>query len=338
PRVNIRATLLFSLLLAATLVLSVAARADGGGEDKRKGRALRTAQETLPSAADVTISICVEAGDVTVRGWDRQEVRASASETDKIELRRVGGEVLGTNETAAATSPQPARNIEVLAFREGEPPSPKCNSAGSMELDVPRGSTVLIKVPGGDLSVSGVAIVRAETLSGEIELSGITKSSEATSGDGGIRVSDVKGRVVLRSISGEIEADGVAANDAGDLLSVKTAGGEVTLADVRHSQVSVQTTDGHITFDGPLTRGGSYVFKTHAGNVTLVLPPDASFQLSAKVYQHGEIETDFPIRQLPGSGLSLWKDGRLAGLHGAAEGAATLNLASFNGMIELRKK
>jgi len=322
--VNIRLTLLVAALFILLLPVSRAAA---------RANEHPFAQETLAVDKAVTVSVCVEVGDVTVRGWERAEVQARSADAGKIELRRTDG-------TSAPTDSAASR-IEVLAGNRnaaGLPGASRCHQAGSIELSVPHGSIVQIRAPSGQVSVEAVAGVRAETVGGEIELSGITKSAEAFSGSGAISLLHSTGSVSLRTISGEIMLSDVGPSAAEDAVGIKTTSGEVTLENVRHARVSAATSHGGINFDGPLAPGGIYDLKTHSGDIVLMLSPAAAFQLNAKVYQRGAVETEFPIRQLPGTTLVL-KDGRFTGLHGEASAqTAALNLTSFNGTLELRKK
>jgi hypothetical protein len=313
----------------------------GDGEGGAKSPAV-TAEQTLPAAETVTLLACVETGDVVVRGWDRKEVRARSNDASRIELRRAD----------ATADPNPATRIEVLVAKDqAEPARPGlCSNSGNLELDVPHGSTVQIKGNTGDISVSGVANARMKTLSGDIELQRVTKSIEAWSANGVIIARNSSGRVRLETISGEIVAGDLAADEAADEFFAKSVSGEITLAKLGHTHVEAYTTNSAIDYTGALAGGGLYTFKSHSGSVVLALPPDASFQLNAKVHHSGEIITDFPIRQVPRKasddpnnpatvGGPLLSDGRLTGVTGRGDRRdATLILSSFSGTLHLRRQ
>jgi hypothetical protein len=337
------AVCLLACLLACLCPANPAAtrEVDAGAPDGGEGRAVTT-EQTLPAEATVTLLTCVETGDVVVRGWDRKEVRARSTDASRIELRRAD----------ATADPNPATRIEVLVARDQvEPARPGlCSNSGNLELDVPRGSTVQIKGNTGDISVAGVANVRARTLSGDIEAQRVTKSIEAWSANGTIIVRNSSGRVRLETIGGEIVASDLAADGAGDEFSAKTVSGEITLAKLGHTHVEAYSSNSSIEFEGALAEGGLYTFKTHSGSVRLSLPSDASFQLNAKVHNSGEIITDFPIRQVPVKpsddpnsaatvGGPLLGDGRLTGVTGKGDKRdATLILSSFSGTLHLQRQ
>jgi len=343
-----RARVFCILTLSVALIVAPSAQAamPSGARDEKTvaARVAWAAEQIVPAAPTVTVSICVEAGDVMVRGWERAEVRARAADAEKIELRRTAA--VPGDAAAAVPGSGPASRLEVLALvgegdaaaRSASSGQQQCNLTGNVELDVPRGSTVQIKAPGGDVAVENVAGVRVETRGGEVVLRGITKIVDASSGGGALSLLNSTGGVLLRTISGEIKATDVGPSAPDDKFWAKSTSGEVSLANVTHAQVSAATTTGDISFDGTLARAGRYDLKTHSGDIRLLLAPDAAFQLNARVYQGGEIDTEFPIRQLPGSSLGLFKDGRLTGFHGASDQFATLNLLSFDGTLELRRK
>jgi DUF4097 and DUF4098 domain-containing protein YvlB len=239
----------------------------------------------------------------------------------------------------------------LVAKEQAEPARPGlCSNSGNLELDVPRGSTIQIKGNTGDVSIEGVASVRAKTLSGDIELQRITKSTEAWSANGTIVMRNSSGRVRLETISGEIIASDLTPDEAGDEFFVKSVSGEITLAKLAHTQVEASSSNSSIDYEGTLVEGGLYSMKSHSGSVRLTLPADSSFQLNAKVHHSGEIITDFPIRQVPvvessdprspaRVGGALLQDGRLTGVTGKGDKrAATLILSSFSGTIHLQRQ
>ncbi|HEX8162467.1 MAG TPA: DUF4097 family beta strand repeat-containing protein [Pyrinomonadaceae bacterium] len=317
-----------TLLLACALGFAARGVARGAGEP---------VQQTVAAADDVWVTLCVESGDVSVRGWDRKEVRASATGAARVELRR--------GDAGEAT--QAAARVQVLTAGEGEAVAQGCiHTGGGVALDVPRGSFVQVKSYGGKIEVAGVAGARVETLSGDVTLQKVSKLVEATSANGVISLRDAKGRVRLRSISGRIEVADAGAAEPGDDFRAQTTSGDISLARVSHTQVEAVSANGDVELSGALARGGAYTLRSQTGNVTLTLPEDSSFLLTAKVAEGGEIITDFPIRQLPkrtpagpGEGAGgLVSAGRLTGIHGKADAPdATLTLVTFSGTVYLRK-
>ena len=311
---------------AAVVLLASLARVASASEGPtvRQG-----AQQTLEVAPDATVSLCVERGDVLVRGTEGREVRASATGAARVDLRRPANMLAGGG---------PAKAVEVSAADERGVSG--CSFSGSVSLDVPRGSTVVVKTVLARVTVSDVAHARVETVSGEVNLQGVTRSAEASSANGDLSVRKSAGRVRLQSISASIEAADVAPVEAGDQFLAKTTSGDVTLTNVGHARVEATTTSGHVELSGALARGGTYLLKAHSGGIKVTLPADASFRLDARV-AHGELVTDFPIRQTqePQAGGLLHGQHSTVRVNGVAgdRPQATLTLSSFSGTIELRR-
>ncbi|HVF28392.1 MAG TPA: DUF4097 family beta strand repeat-containing protein, partial [Pyrinomonadaceae bacterium] len=219
-----------------------------------------------------------------------------------------------------------------------------CGGMSNVELDVPRGAMVVVKTGSGDLEVSDVAEARLGSNVGDIEVRGITRAVEATSlASGSVFVEDSTGRVRLRSVGGDVEVVNVRAAANGDNLIVNSTSGSIRLDRVSYSRIEVSTIGGDVRMASALVRGGSYSFKTYSGDVTLELPADASFKISARVVADGDILTDFPVKvsgtvPLPPNEESA---GRLVGNVGSGKveaDAASLNLSSFHGTLRLRKR
>jgi Putative adhesin len=278
---------------------------------------------------DATVIVCVESGGVTVRGWGRGEVRASAAGPGRVDFRRADG-------GAGA-----ARRVEVVGS-DGEGRS-GCSFAGGITLDVPRGSFVQVKNLNGGVQISGVAGVRVETLSGDVDLQQIARSAEAATANGRVSLRKSAGRARLRTISGPVAASEVGTVEALDDFSARTTSGDITLSRLAHAQVEAVTTSGEIEWTGALAGEGNYTLRSYSSGVTLKLPADSSFALSARVSHAGEIVTEFPIRRAPGAAQESLLGGvastmTMNGLTGPADKpSATLRLTSFSGAIRLLK-
>lgn len=344
--------------LAAALTFAPAAIA----LDKDNRSANQRVERTVTAENNVTVSLCLASGDITVRGWDRREVRARSTNAERMELRRLDN----------TKDPSPVTRIVVLTSdqADGNRQRPgECQAFSDVELDVPHGAILQLSTRDGNVQVTDVAETHAQTLSGDIHLQRVAKTVEAESISGNVSLKDSAGRVVLHSISGSVEAKDVRPLDANDDFEARSVSGDVFLERVGHTRVEVNTVSGSADMNGPLARGGRYDFKTMSGDVTLVLPPDASFQVSAVVAQGGEIMTDFPLNiagdsvrsdrpaappavvpPMPAAPPAAsvppapaappapfpFRKRRLTGTYGS--GDATINLASFSGTLHLRRK
>jgi hypothetical protein len=246
------------------------------------------AQVERTSAADgqAVVSLCLSSGDVLVRGWERAEVRARAEGVGNVRL--------------LTPNVRPAPRVEVLVSddEENEPDSGDCGTAERVELMVPRGATVNVRTHNGHIDVSDVADARVEALSGDVDLRRITKGVTVSCLSGDVSLTDASGPVKLITVSGSVEARNARPLAAGDEFEAKSTSGEVTVENVRHSQVTGATVSGSLLYTGSLARGGAYDFRTISGDVTMEIPADSSFSLHARVVVSGDIDTDFPVRMI----------------------------------------
>lgn len=241
-------------------------------------------ERTSAADAQAVVTLCLSQGDVLVRGWDRTEVRARAEGAGNVRL--------------LTPNAQPAPRVEVLVTedKDDEPDSGDCGSAEQVELMVPRGATVNVRTHNGHVDISDVSDARVEALSGDVEVRRVTKAVLVSCLSGDVSVSDVSGPVRAVTVSGSVEARNVRSLAAGDGFEAKSTSGDVTIENVKHTQVIAAAVSGNLLYTGALARGGAYDFKTISGEVTMEIPADSSFTLHAKVVVSGDIDTDFPVR------------------------------------------
>ncbi len=274
--------ILFSLVLIAPSA-GVLAHSDDRVDKERAQKVERT----VSTDAAVTVSLCVMSGNISVRGWDKNEVRARSNEAVQIEFRRKDG----SSETAPATKLE----VVILDKTNAQKRRRECPALTDVELDLPRGATVHVQTRDGDISISEIASAYAGTQNGDISIEGVTRTIEVGSIGGGIEIKDSSGRVNVSSVGGNVEAVNLRPAESFDAFEVVSVSGDITLDQVTHRQLNVKTVNGNVNLTGPLATGGRYGFNTFSGDVTLTLPAESSFRLSAKVSQGGKVITDFPL-------------------------------------------
>ena len=306
-----------------------AGKGSGNGQGSGEGKSTGAVEQTVAATPTVNVTLATRAGNITVRGWDRQEVHALSKEPDaKIELRKTCN---------PANASDPASQVEVHISTKSEDDPDSEDSDTDISLDVPRGATLFLKTQDGDMEIADVSEAHLESSGGRLEMRRVAKVTEATSIGGDLELDNSSGRARLTSFGGAVEVTDFRALDPNDFLKIKTTSGDILLKQVTQTRVEATTISGELKLEGKLARGGSYNFTTTTGDVTLALPADSSFKLNARISENGEIVTEFPIKYSgstsPGS---LMQAGRLTGTYGA--GDATLNLTSFNGTIRLWKR
>jgi hypothetical protein len=283
-------TLLFALALAFAPQVS----AQKPQPERRVEPSRTAAQEEFPlerrAAADprAVVKLCIETGDVVVRGWERAEVRARITEEGALRL------------VTPNVTPAPRVEVVVSNDREADPGPGYCGSNETVELMVPRGATVDVHSRNGHVEIADVSEARVDALSGDVDVRRVSRSVEISCLSGDVSVSDSSGTVRVTTTSGDVEARNVRNLSAGDYFEAKSTSGDLTLEGVTHRQVSGNVISGSVLYTGALARGGSYDFSTISGEVTLELPANSSFSLHAKVVASGDIDTDFPVKMAAG--------------------------------------
>lgn len=245
-------------------------------------------ERSMPVSPHVTVTLCVASGTLTVRGWDKNELRVSSADAGQIELRRL-------DKTKEPTAP--ASRIDVMVLESSRMNAKAdCLALADVDMEVPAGATVQVQTRDGDISIAGVSAAYAGSQNGNIEIERATKLVEAGSVGGSISLKNSSGRVNLSSAGGIVEVANVKPSGPEDTFEVGTVSGDIQLDRVSNPKVMAKTVNGTVTMTGPLARSGNYNFTNMTGDVVLALPPDASFQLNAKVSEKRDIVSDFSLK------------------------------------------
>src|SRR5215212_9651970 len=158
--------LLLTLLFALALAPAPQAAAQQRQPPAKDGPAAEESplERRAEAEARAVVSLCVNEGDVIVRGWERNEVRA-----------RIEGE--GTLRLLTPNV-RPAPRVEVLVSDEtdAELGAGHCGSNETVELTVPRGATVEVRTRTGNVEVSDVAQARVRVLSGDVNVRRVSRA------------------------------------------------------------------------------------------------------------------------------------------------------------------
>lgn len=242
------------------------------------------------------------AGEVVIRTWDRNQVRveASYSSDDRVKIFASSSAVEIKSET-----------------RHGHP------DVVDYEVTIPRSMSVDLWGLETDITVDGVQNgVRAETMSGDIEI---------RDASGTLSVRSVEGEISLLKTRGNIEANGVEGDvtvvDFEGELRAESIDGEIVLSDIRSGEVYAKTVDGDVSYQGEIRDNGRYYLTTHDGDVVVAVPENVNANVSVATFE-GDFEADFPVR-LEGA------EGRRKFSFVIGNGGAQLELHSFDGDIRL---
>lgn len=276
----------FRAILISLLILTVAAIASGNTDFRDDKEHAQKVERTIAVDPAVAVSLCVVSGNITVHGWERNEVTARSTDGAQIELRHAPGSPAGLA----------IKKLEIVVFNKTGADKPsECQAFSDIDLNVPRGATVFVQTRDGDISISDIASAYAGTQNGDIEVEQITRAIEVGSIGGSICLKDSTGLVSVSTAGGSVDATNLRPVQAGDAFDVVTTSGDITLTQVSHRQINTKTVSGNLTMTGPLAPAGRYWFNSFSGDVTVAMPASSSFKITAKVSEDGEIITDFPL-------------------------------------------
>lgn len=281
---------LFAACAVAGLILSLAGSTLA--HDKiTEGEPGEKIERSLAVDPQAVVTLCVASGTLKVRGWEKSEIRVRSTDAVQIDFRRI--------DRNKDTS-KPATRVDVMLIEKGTASHPRhdCQALANVEMEVPAGAIVQVQTRDGDIFITGVAGAYAGSQNGDIAIERVAKLVEAGSVGGSITLRDSSGRVNLNSAGGGVEVFNVHAVTEDDTFAVGTVSGDIRLDRVSTPNVNAKTVSGTLMMSGPLAKSGNYGFTSMSGDMVLVMPSDASFQLNAKVSERHSIVSDFQLKYL----------------------------------------
>lgn len=243
-------------------------------------------------------------GEITVRTWNRNEVRVQAvhGRRDVIDIDARGSSVRIEAEGYMGV----AKDVR---FTLTVPKSAHIDASGvqtDIDIEGVTGDVDAETVQGG-IRVVGGGRLSLESVEGEIVISGARGHVEATTVNRGIRVSDVVGDLELETVNGPIIVQKAQSNN-----------------------VDAATVNGRIVYDGTIRDGGDYALTTHNGAIWVVIPNGTNATVSVSTY-NGELDTTVDLPNLDPSPRRRSINFVLG------NGKAALDLETFGGDINLRR-
>lgn len=245
-------------------------------------------------------------GVVDVTAWDRAEMRVTAvydEDEGQLDVRSSGG----------------TAHVSVKG-EWGEP------VYGELEITVPRGMALEIAGVSLEVSIEGSAgDVTVSTVEGGIFLVGGSGNIALNAVDGDVTLSVASGKIAINAVDGD-----VAVSSSDGAIAVTAVDGDVILESIDSDNVSVNSVDGDIGYEGTIKDGGRYVLSTHDGDLDVLIPDGANARISIDTFS-GELDTDFAV-ELEGD----FGKKRISFTVGT--GKALVELSAFDGTISLRQE
>jgi len=178
-------------------------------------------------------------------------------------------------------------------------------------------------------SIRGVrGEAKVETLSGSVIVTGAAGKVDVETVSGNIVVNNIDGDVVAESVSGNVELRDI----AGD-IDTESVSGELVMSNARSRLVRAETVSGSVGYQGTFDPAGNYSFSTHAGRLTLTLPPSAGATVSLETFS-GKVDSDFPVT-LESRMARKGQEGRFEFRIG--DGRARIVAETFSGDIRIQR-
>lgn len=213
-----------------------------------------TINRTVTATPGGEVSIEIIAGELTIIGWDRNEVLVEGVVGDDVEEVKVESDGDGVS-------------IEVELDDDK-----KIQKEGyaNLEIHVPAGATIDLDCVAVEIDVSGISgELEIESISGNITISGRPETMDIESISGNLLILDGADEIDIQSVSGTLKIEGGSLRD-----------------------VDVESVSGKIEFSGDITPDGSLSVESVSGNVVVLVPAGGSATIDLSTFS-GDFSSDF---------------------------------------------
>jgi len=308
-------------------------------QDSRQGaEQTERFSETYKVPDDAALDLSQIAGDVRVSSGRNNEIRIDAVKRTR---HRDPDEARRQLAALRIEVTQVGARLEVRTTYPRTTGNRSWSGGVDYTVTVPQAAAVAVKTVSGDVSVTGIGgEVRAETVSGAVDVINTPNLAVARSVSGDVRAREISSpSLILSTVSGSVIASALKVRT----LECGSVSGDVRLSNLQVERLSAKTVSGEIAFEGNLVRGGRYEFNAHSGGVRLVLPGDtAGFELDASTFS-GSIRSDFPVTLRSSGGRDGGSNNRRGNSTRAVRGSygdagAILSVRSFSGTVAITRR
>lgn len=266
-------------------------------------------QERADMSASGKVTVVNISGDIDISTWDRDEVELTGElgEDSELVFDVSGGNVRIEVETEDSSG-------------WGRGPEP---------------TDLVVRVPvGADLDISGVSsniqiddaggdTLEAESVSGDVEVTGDVERLELTSVSGDVEFRGMATRSSVETVSGDIDLEGLSGE-----LEVSLVSGDVSLIGGEFESGRFESVSGSLELDLGVSRNGRLSVETMSGDAILGLPSGQEGEFRAQTFS-GDIRSEFgkAVRDRTGPGQRLE--------HVEGDGGAVIRVESFSGDIRI---
>lgn len=265
--------------------------------------------ESRPLAADGSVSVENEFGEIRIEGWDRDEVRISgylSEDVRELEIKESG------NGLRIRVDYYDRRSID----------------SAELELLVPKTASVEASSVSGDIDAAGLSgdALELNTVSGDLVVAATVGRLGLNSVSGDVEFTGSADRADVETVSGEVELIGVTGE-----IEATTVSGDVTVDGGMLSIGEFEAVSGDIELHVSLEDGGRINVSSMSGDIELYLPGDQEAEFFAQTFS-GDIDSAYGrvsnVKHGPGSRLE----------HQEGSNGSTINLNSFSGDVTIEKR
>lgn len=257
-------------------------------------------EKTFDTTREPRISLNNLKGNVLVRGWDKAQVHVVYTvDSPRVEI---------DSEILPNTGPAEKVHFDTHLL---DSTLPSNEQGADYTLDVPVGASLEIRNP-----------------QGRIRVEGMQADASVQSVGGNISIRDYSGHLSVHSVAGDIEV--IRPSGSVDAYSVT---GNLHFISPATTRLHASTTSGSILYEGDFMGRGDYILSAYSGDVEIVCPPSASYELTAKTLK-GKVINTMPMTHRRESASPLGASNSLLGTHNT--GKANVELTSFSGNIRIR--
>ncbi|HEX7595289.1 MAG TPA: DUF4097 family beta strand repeat-containing protein [Gemmatimonadaceae bacterium] len=265
------------LIVTAVAVMALPLSLKAQDEQDAQIRGLTRIDTTVRLDRGGAVDLSLISGKIRVTGWDRPEVKISAS-IESGYLR------FNANSSRVSLSVEDSDNDGRRGRRH--------NDTGDARYDVsvPRGSRLILEAVSGDvISKGSQGEIEATSVSGDVDVTDGVRTVSAESVSGSVHAASVNGNLRTETVSGDLRAENV----TGD-VEASTVSGSIRLVGIQSKDVRTESVSGDITYTGTIEPSGRYSFESHSGTLRLNIPKGAGAQFSVETFS-GDLSTDFQL-------------------------------------------
>jgi DUF4097 and DUF4098 domain-containing protein YvlB len=255
-----------------------------------------------------TVDLSLISGKIRVTGWDRPEVKISASiESGMLRFDANSSRVSLSVEESDDSGRRRRHDVGDARY----------------DVSVPRGVRLILEGVSGDIIATGSqGEIEATSVSGDVDVANGIREVSAESVSGSVHAAEVNGNLRAETVSGDVRAESITGN-----LEATSVSGNVRLVGAQSKDVRTETVSGDIVYSGSIDAGGRYSFESHSGTLRLNIPRGTGAQFTVETFS-GDVTTDFPVKIPARSGRS---EGRMEFTLG--DGRARVTAQTFSGRI-----